>query len=354
MASLNLGQTSGTIGSYVFAGCDSPNDLNLPSTWFEKGWGTFYDCSGLTHIEIPDGVTKLGGYIFAYCTYLRDATFGGDAPLADEFSFYNADLGFTVFYHRSASGFTTPAWNGYATVELAPGIKVREVPGTVLASGGSPRDFGGPFVGNRASLDFEITNTGNVTLTNLAISKTGPHRRDFLISRLSRTSLPSGQQTMVHVEFAPAFVGKRACTMLIASSDSDANPFAISLVGRGARPPGPEIVVYQPGGRHLVDGISAKGFQRIKVGRKSTAKTFWIKNAGDMTLKDLSITETGSNRRDFIISSFLGTSLRPGDSMTFKVRFKPSAKGARSATIHLKSNDADEKSFDIKLRGSGK
>jgi hypothetical protein len=47
------------------------------------------------------------------------------------------------------------------------------------------------------------------------------------------------------------------------------------------------------------------------------------------------------------------TSLAPGSSTTFKVIFKPSAKGTRKANIHIKSNDADENPFDIKLTGQG-
>jgi hypothetical protein len=35
------------------------------------------------------------------------------------------------------------------------------------------------------------------------------------------------------------------------------------------------------------------------------------------------------------------------------VTFKPTAKGARIAAIHIKSNDADENPFDIDLAGQG-
>jgi hypothetical protein len=36
------------------------------------------------------------------------------------------------------------------------------------------------------------------------------------------------------------------------------------------------------------------------------------------------------------------------------VTFKPKAKGNRNAAIHIRSNDADENPFDIKLTGLGK
>ncbi|MES2474971.1 MAG: leucine-rich repeat protein [Verrucomicrobiota bacterium] len=354
LATLELSETSGTIGSHVFSACVALNDLNLPKSWFEKGVSTFSNCYGLTHIEVPKGVTRLGNALFSDCTFLGSATFEGDAPVIGASTFYRSNRFFTVYYHRGASGFTGPTWNGYPTVELAPGIKVREVAGGFLTNGGSPRKIGEAFVGDRAFRDFEISNGGNITLTDLAISKVGPQRAEFVVSRWSRTSLAPGQNGVVRVEFSPTAVGKRSCTLRITSSDSKTNLFELRLLGLGMRLPGPEIGVDTQGEKPLVDGQVWKGFQRLKVGKKSDTKTFSIKNKGDKILKELSLRETGPHRKDFIVSTINRSSLRPGESLSFDVSFKPMEKGPRSATIHLKSNDTDEKSFDIKLRGYGK
>lgn len=45
--------------------------------------------------------------------------------------------------------------------------------------------------------------------------------------------------------------------------------------------------------------------------------------------------------------------LADGENVEFAVKFKPSSKGARKASIKITSNDMDESPFDIKLAGSG-
>jgi probable HAF family extracellular repeat protein len=118
-------------------------------------------------------------------------------------------------------------------------------------------------------------------------------------------------------------------------------------------PAGPEIEVTQPATSSLVDGNSKKSFGTVKVGRTGSAKTFTITNAGSSKLTGLAITMTGQQKGDFVVSAPTKTSLPPGSSTTFKVTFKPRAKGTRNAAIHIKSNDPNENPFDIKLTGQG-
>lgn len=118
-------------------------------------------------------------------------------------------------------------------------------------------------------------------------------------------------------------------------------------------PPAPEIVVQQPKGSDLIDGRASRGFGTAKAGRTGQTRTFVIRNSGSAKLKGLAITRNGANARDFTIDGPEKTSLGRGESTTFKVTFNPKAKGVRSAAIHIKSNDADENPFDIKLAGQG-
>jgi hypothetical protein len=117
--------------------------------------------------------------------------------------------------------------------------------------------------------------------------------------------------------------------------------------------PSAEIVIQQPAGSELTDGMSKRSFGTEKVGTTSPLKTFTIRNTGTATLKNLAVTKDGANARNFSVKAPPKTSLAPGSSTTFKVIFKPSAKGTRKATIHIKSNDPDENPFDIKLTGQG-
>ena len=87
--------------------------------------------------------------------------------------------------------------------------------------------------------------------------------------------------------------------------------------------------------------------------KSTVTKTFTIRNTGTANLTGLAITKTGANAKNFTVKPPLKTTLAPGASTTFKVTFKPSAKGNRKAAIHIKSNDSNENPFDIALTGKG-
>lgn len=114
-----------------------------------------------------------------------------------------------------------------------------------------------------------------------------------------------------------------------------------------------DISIQQPVGSQLKDGSAKKSFGTVKLGKKSAAKTFTIKNAGDKTLKNLSVAVSGKHKKDFTVTSPSKKSLAPGASTTFKVTFKPTAKGTRNAAVQVKSSDKDENPFDIKVTGLG-
>lgn len=125
---------------------------------------------------------------------------------------------------------------------------------------------------------------------------------------------------------------------------------SLDLVGVASKP---EITVQQPAGSDLADGSAKKSFGTVQTGKTGTAKTFTIRNTGFADLKNLSITRDGPHAADFSVTAPPKTTLAAGASTTFKVTFKPKAKGVRNAAIHIISNDADENPFDIKLAGQG-
>lgn len=142
---------------------------------------------------------------------------------------------------------------------------------------------------------------------------------------------------------------------------SEGNPrFYVDIEGNGqygdvsiAAPSAPEIIVQQPTGSNLTDGTAKKGFGNVKVGMKSTAKIFTIKNTGTAPLTGLAIKKSGANKGDFVIGSLVKTSLAPGTKTSFVISFKPRANGLRTAAIAITSNDADENPFNIGLSGRG-
>lgn len=125
------------------------------------------------------------------------------------------------------------------------------------------------------------------------------------------------------------------------------------LVQEGASSSGPEIEIRRSDGKSFTDGKSTRDFGSLIVGNAGASKVFIIKNKGTAKLKGLKITKSGMNKSDFSVSKLSESSLAPGSRETFKVKFRPSAKGSRSAVIHVASNDANENPFEIKLVGKG-
>ncbi len=127
-----------------------------------------------------------------------------------------------------------------------------------------------------------------------------------------------------------------------------------TLALSGIIPTFPEISVQEPKGRDLVDGKSKFSFGSSIIGKgKGITKTFVIRNTGTGTLVGIKVASLGKNAADFKIKTQPASSLAAGKQTTFKVTFKPKAKGRKSASLRIASNDADENPFDISLTGKG-
>lgn len=128
----------------------------------------------------------------------------------------------------------------------------------------------------------------------------------------------------------------------------------INGLGVTSEPPAPEIEVKESKGEELISGESTIGFKAVKKGKAGETKKFIIHNSGTVRLKGIKVSVGGKNKKDFRLGRFSKKSLSPGEKATFKVTFKPSAKGKRKAVVSVESNDGDESTFDIMLTGSGK
>ncbi len=238
-------------------------------------------------------------------------------------------------------------------LDRIPEIVVENPAATSLIDGAPAANLGSVRVGNSGTaVTFTIRNVGDSDLTGVAISKNGSHPGDFIVVDPVANTLAPGASTTFAITFQPTAGGTRSAAIHIASNDADENPFDLNLTGT-ATVPAPEIVVEQPVGSSLVDGTAKKSFGTVKVGKAGTAKSFTIKNTGTVNLTGLAITKDGKQKTDFIVGPLARTTLTAGASTSFKVTFKPAAKGTRNAAIHIKSNDANENPFDIKIAGAG-
>lgn len=107
-----------------------------------------------------------------------------------------------------------------------------------------------------------------------------------------------------------------------------------------------EIVVEDQAGSPLADGASGVDF-----GSVATSRVFTIRNTGTAALTGVHGNLDGANAGDFTITQPVTTVLVPGAAISFTIAFAPGASGARLASLHVISNDADEGSFDIGLAG---
>ena len=153
------------------------------------------------------------------------------------------------------------------------------------------------------------------------------------------------------VVYFEAFSGHRNET---GNLNDGADGYELFRVGNLAPPvTAPEIAVEQPLNTDLTDDSGDIDFGAVIVNTPSAAKTFTIRNTGTANLTGLVVNKDGANPGDFAVGALGSTTVAPGGFTTFTVTFTPGAAGPRGAKLHIESNDANENTFDIELKGSG-
>lgn len=293
---------------------------------------------------------------------------------------------------------------GAVETAYPPEIAVEQPAGVNLVDGTASLSFGTVNVGSgSAALVFTITNRGggNLALTNLTTDGANPG--DFIVSHLlSYWPLPASDFNSSNGGFTvttpqpyegpwtystgswrengqDAENGHPNISYLISPTTTITGAGAVELtfahrwsfepccdggtveisVNGGAYVPVPGAAFTQNGynesGRFT--GESAGHASSAFIQSKATLGTF---NAGD-TLAVRFVAANDSNIRGdqpcWEITSYALTYSRfilaPRSSTTFTVQFVPTGTGARTATLHILSDDSDENPFDITLNGTG-
>ncbi len=229
-----------------------------------------------------------------------------------------------------------------------PDIAVQHPTGTDLVSGTSSVSYGSIASTSSATKTFTIRNTGLGNLGIDGISASGGDSKRFIPSAPAKSFLAPGASTTFTVRFDPSGGGSFASTLVVASTDPDAEAaFKVKVSGFGFN--SPEIVVSQPFSAEISDGERIN-YGNVKIASQYT-KSIVIKNIGTAPLKAIKVSLAGSNT--FNLSKFKVKKLKPGASAQFQVTFNPKSIGKSNATLTIVSNDSDEGQIDITLTGNG-
>ena len=77
LTSVNIPDGVTSIGDFAFSECDSLTSVTIPGSVTSIGNYAFSWCSGLTSVDIPDGVTSIGNRAFSECYSLTSVTIPG-------------------------------------------------------------------------------------------------------------------------------------------------------------------------------------------------------------------------------------------------------------------------------------
>lgn len=228
----------------------------------------------------------------------------------------------------------------------------------------TPRRFDGTSFGLAAVDDetvehtFTITNEGGDDLNIDSIEIVGRNAGSFEVTSQPDDSLAPGESTTLVVSFDPDSAGYKRAVVRVNSNDPDEGAYTFSVAGRGVAPE-PEITVSALGpisdGDHVASFNDGTHLGVVTVGGFAE-QTFTITNSGnaDLILTSPFVTLTGRQRGRFeVVDQPDITTLAPGESTTFTIRFNATTPGTKKATVNIFSNDLDEAVFDFQVRGRG-
>jgi uncharacterized membrane protein len=184
-----------------------------------------------------------------------------------------------------------------------------------------------------------LSNTGTAPLSGIAVSIGGINPGDYSQTNNCGTTVAAGGNCTIHVTFKPTTAGIRTATVSISDSGIG-SPQMIALTGTATGTPAISLTP------------SSLSFGSVNTGSSGAAQVITVKNTGSAALTITSLSVKGTNIADFPTTSTCSSSLAAGSSCTVSVTFKPSAAGARSASVSIADN-ATGSPQTVALTGTG-
>ena len=105
------------IGYEAFFDCIGLTSIEIPSSVTSIGNGAFSGCTGLTSIEIPEGVTSIGNSAFSGCTGLTSIEIPEGVTSIGEGVFYRSTGLTSITSHIPADKLFAPRYNAFLGVD---------------------------------------------------------------------------------------------------------------------------------------------------------------------------------------------------------------------------------------------
>ena len=272
------------------------------------------------------------GYYVTRSTWHNGATSAGPAALQDDLAILSG----------AANGFGYVADDHGSTLATASSLPITG--NSALVTG---------LIGRSNDLDYFSFTTGAGTVQfTLTVDSFGPNLDSVLELRNSTGTLLATAAPGASYGASFSYAVGAGTFYLVARGMGDYGDMGrYTITGTvPAAVPAPEITV-RIGATNVTDGETIN-FGNADVGT-NVDRTFTVVNDGNATL-NLSSLNAGALPAGFSLVSNLGsTTLAPGASTTFTLRFSPTAGGEYSGSITLLSDDGNENPFDLVLEGFG-
>lgn len=238
---------------------------------------------------------------------------------------------------------------------IGPEINVKQG-ATSLASGSGSQTFGSVAAGGGTNdVVFTIENNGTTTL-NLSgtprAALSGADAAEFSVTSAPPATIAASASQSFTIRFSPTTVGSKTATVTIANDDADEGSYTFIIIGTAAG--SPEINVKQ-GVTSLLSGSGSHSFGSVAAAGGTADVVFTIENTGTGALN---LTGTpraalsGTNAADFSVTSAPPTTVAASSTQNFTVRFAPSTGGAKTATVTIANDDANEGTYTFTITGT--
>ncbi|MGA7221073.1 MAG: choice-of-anchor D domain-containing protein [Candidatus Sulfotelmatobacter sp.] len=199
--------------------------------------------------------------------------------------------------------------------------------------------FGNQVLGGTSSpMLVTLSNTGNATLTINSILITGANPGDFAQTNNCGSSMAEATSCALSVTFTPTAAGSRQASISV-TDNAAGSPQTVTLLGTGTA----SAVSFSS---------SSVNFGNQLIGTSSGPSGVTLFNSSFATLTITSIAVAGTDPGDFSQSNNCGGSVASWSYCTINAVFKPTAAGARTATISVTDNAAGSPQ-SVALNGTG-